>query len=248
METGHRLFARQDDAGLCRFLTYVVGEHLIDGDARFDNGAFLNDRARQKTSGLRGMNSVPDGAFMEQAVNDIDFVFERLQRHQRLAELHGRTGTLGVPMVFVHAVAHEQDGETFGKPSVAAPQAFRDSSQGKATVTPARRTVRREIRDVGFRLRMDMEFISPCGRPKKQCFGCLETRAGNDAFRRLLNRYSLASSCDRMRSIKGSSEMTSDRLSAKDAVCGRDCQVAVLAVLPDIGLNTRKTGGLDAAR
>ena len=76
MEPGHGPLTGQDHAGLQCLLPDPVGQHLVDGDARFDNRAFLDACARQQASGLRGMNSVSDGTFVEQAVNDIDLVLE----------------------------------------------------------------------------------------------------------------------------------------------------------------------------
>jgi predicted DNA-binding protein (UPF0278 family) len=48
-------------------------------------------------------------------MNYIDLVLQRFERGQRLAELHVRSRALGVPMIFVHAIPHEDDGEALRK-------------------------------------------------------------------------------------------------------------------------------------
>src|ERR1051326_6050707 len=72
----------------------------------------------------------------------------------------------------------------FGNSSGGAPHAFRDSSHGKATVTPApRRTVRREIRDAGFGVRLGMDSpFSVKGGGRSRGSDIQKLRAGNDGF------------------------------------------------------------------
>ena len=108
---GHRLLAGQHDAGLRRVLADAIGDHLVDADARLDDGALLNGRAGEQAAGLRGVNALAGGALVEQAVDHVDLVLQRLQRRQGLAELHVGARALGAPVILVHAVAHEQDAE-----------------------------------------------------------------------------------------------------------------------------------------
>ena len=113
MVSGHRLLASQNDAGLRGILADAIGDHLIHGDARFDDGALLNGRAGEQTSGLRGVNALTGGPLVEEAVNHVDLMLQRLERRQGLAELHIGARTLGAPMILVDAIAHEQNRETF---------------------------------------------------------------------------------------------------------------------------------------
>ena len=111
--SGHRLLASQNDAGLRGILADTIGDHLIHGDARFDDGALLNGRAGEQASGLRGVNALAGRPLVEQAVNHVDLMLQRLKRRQGLAELHIGSRTLGAPMILVHAIPHEQNRETF---------------------------------------------------------------------------------------------------------------------------------------
>src|SRR5207245_990328 len=70
---------------------------------------------RKQASGLWRMDSQADSALLEQAVNHVDLVLQRLERLQRLAEFHAGARTLCVPMILVYAVAHEQNRETLRK-------------------------------------------------------------------------------------------------------------------------------------
>jgi hypothetical protein len=56
---------------------------------------------------------MPTGGLVEQAVDDVDLVLDRLQGREALAELHRFTRTLGPPVIAVDAVAHEENGEPF---------------------------------------------------------------------------------------------------------------------------------------
>ena len=61
------------------------------------------------------MNADARGRLVEQAGDDVDLRLDRLQRLERLAELHLRALPLGPPVLGVDAIAHEQDGEALGK-------------------------------------------------------------------------------------------------------------------------------------
>ena len=50
----------------------LVGDHLIDRDARLDDRALLNRRAGKQAAGLRGVNALAGGALVEQAVDHVD--------------------------------------------------------------------------------------------------------------------------------------------------------------------------------
>ena len=54
-------------------------------------------RAGEQAAGLRGVNALAGGALVEEAVNHVDLVLQRLQRRQRLAELHVGARTLRRP-------------------------------------------------------------------------------------------------------------------------------------------------------
>ena len=65
-------------------------------------------RAGEQAAGLRRVNALAGGALVEQAVDHVDLVLQRLERLQRLAELHLGARALGAPVILVDAVAHEQ--------------------------------------------------------------------------------------------------------------------------------------------
>ena len=113
--TGHGLLAGQHDARLRRLFAHAVGNHLIDADAGVDDGAFRNVRAGQQTAGLGGMNSLPRERLDVETINHVDLLFERLQGRQRLREFHGRALALGAPVIFVNAIAQEDDAKTLGE-------------------------------------------------------------------------------------------------------------------------------------
>ena len=112
MISGHRLLAGQNDAGLRGVLADTTGEHLIHGDTCFDDGSLLNVRAGEQTSGLRGVNAMTDSPLVEEAVNHVDLMLQRLKRREGLAEHHIGSRALGVPMILVHSIPHEQNSET----------------------------------------------------------------------------------------------------------------------------------------
>ncbi len=112
MVSGHRLLASQNDAGLRRILPDALGDHLIHRDAGLDDGALLNVRAREQTSRLRRMNAQTGGSLVEKTVNHVDLVLQRLERRQVLLRFMSAPGTLGVPVILVHSIPHEQNRET----------------------------------------------------------------------------------------------------------------------------------------
>ena len=59
------------------------------------------------------MNALAGSPLVEEAVNHVDLVLQRLQRRQGLAELHIGARTLSAPVILVDAIAHEQNRETF---------------------------------------------------------------------------------------------------------------------------------------
>ncbi len=113
---------------------------------------FGNVRAGEQAAGLAGMNALTGQRLDIQAVDHIDLLLQRLQRRQRLAELHVGALAFGAPVILIDAVAQEHHAEALGESrrrGVSA-RACRDSSQGSAMVQPApRRTARREMRGSG---------------------------------------------------------------------------------------------------
>ena len=63
----------------------------------------------KQASGLPGVNALPGQRLDEKTIDHVDLLLQRLQRLQRLAELHGGALALGAPMIFVDAVAQEDD-------------------------------------------------------------------------------------------------------------------------------------------
>src|SRR5262249_5396626 len=53
------------------------------------------------------MNALAGKSLYVESIKNVDFLFEGLQRHQRFAELHRRTLTLGTPMILVDAAAEK---------------------------------------------------------------------------------------------------------------------------------------------
>src|SRR5690242_7132161 len=115
MESRQRLLACQRDTRLRCLLADAIREHLVDRYAGLDDGSLLDFGAVEQASRLGGMNAMPRGPLMEQAMTHIDLVLDRLERLQRLAELHLRPRTLGAPVILIHAVPHEEHGEALGK-------------------------------------------------------------------------------------------------------------------------------------
>ena len=72
----------------------------------------LNRRAGEEAAGLRRVNALARRALLEQAMNHVDLVLQRLERLQRLAELHLGARALGAPVILVDAVPHEDDAES----------------------------------------------------------------------------------------------------------------------------------------
>ena len=75
----------------------------------------LQRHAREDVARHAGVDADADGGLVEQAIDVVDLSFERLQGLEAFAELHVGAGALGPPVVAVDAVAHEEDGEAFGK-------------------------------------------------------------------------------------------------------------------------------------
>ena len=107
----HGLLAGQHDARLRRIVADAIGDHLIDADARVDDGAFRDVRAREQASGLRRVNALAGQRLHEEPVDHVDLLLQRLQRLQRLAELHGGARAFGAPMILIDAVAQEHHAE-----------------------------------------------------------------------------------------------------------------------------------------
>ena len=61
--------------------------------------------ARQKGTGLGGMDTLVGQGLDEQAVNDIDLLLQWFQRLERLAELHVGAGAFGAPVILIDAAA-----------------------------------------------------------------------------------------------------------------------------------------------
>jgi hypothetical protein len=112
---GHRLLAGKDHAGLGGVLADVVGEDLVHAGAAVDDRAFLNGDAGEEAASHGRMDAVTEGGLVVEAVDDVDFRLDWLQRGERFAQLHVCARSGGGPMVGADAVAHEHDGETLGK-------------------------------------------------------------------------------------------------------------------------------------
>jgi len=112
---GHRLLAGQHDGRLRRILTDLVRNHLVDADARMDQRALGDVLARQQAAGLGGMDALVGQGFDIQAVDDIDLLFQRLQRLQRLAELHVSARARGAPVILVDAATQEHHAKALGE-------------------------------------------------------------------------------------------------------------------------------------
>ena len=93
----------------------MAGDHLIDADAGMDDGALGDVRARQQAAGLGGMDALAGQRLDIEAVDHIDLLLERLQRLQRLAELHVGALAFGAPMILVDAAAQEHHAEALGE-------------------------------------------------------------------------------------------------------------------------------------
>ncbi len=111
----NRRLARKHKAGARRRLSDALREHLIDGHARSHDRARAERCAGQKIAGLRGMDARPDGRLVEQAVDHVDLVLQRLERLERSAQLHHAAAPARPPVVAVDAVAHDQHGEPLRK-------------------------------------------------------------------------------------------------------------------------------------
>src|SRR5437762_1908134 len=95
---------------LVRFSSsFALSFELVERDDRTDDRPLLNVCAREQTSGLRRMTSLRRRCFIEETVDDIDLLLERLERHQRFAELHFIARALCVPMILIDAIAEEDD-------------------------------------------------------------------------------------------------------------------------------------------
>ena len=75
----HRLLAGQNDARLRCILADLVRDHLIHRDAGVNNRALADVGAGQKAAGLRGVNALTGRRLVEEPVNDVDFLLQRLQ-------------------------------------------------------------------------------------------------------------------------------------------------------------------------
>jgi hypothetical protein len=60
------------------------------------------------------MNSLPRERVDVETINDVDLLFERLQRGQGLRELHVGALAFGAPVIFVNAIAQEHDAKALG--------------------------------------------------------------------------------------------------------------------------------------
>ena len=111
MIAGHRLFDRQHEARLRGVLADVARDHLVHADAAVDDRALLQRHAGQQVAGHPGMDADAGRGLVEQAVDDVDLRLDRLERLQRLAQLHRGAAALGRPGIRIDAVALEDDGE-----------------------------------------------------------------------------------------------------------------------------------------
>ena len=111
----HRLLARQHDAGLQRFLSQVIGDHLVDRDAGVDDRTSRDGRSGEQASRLRRVDALARRVLVEEAVDDVDLLLDRLERRQAQAELHVVSRSGGAPVVLVDAVAHEEHSEALGE-------------------------------------------------------------------------------------------------------------------------------------
>jgi len=130
---GHRLFASQHNGRLRRILADMARDHLVDADTGMDQCALGDLHARQQAAGLGRMDALIGQGFDIQAVNDIDLLFQGLERLQRLAELHVGAVAFGAPVIFVHAAAQEHNAETLGEIGC------RRSRQGTDRLQPGQR-------------------------------------------------------------------------------------------------------------
>ena len=112
---GHGLLASQYDTGLRRVLANRIGDHLIHGDAGTNDGSFLKVRTGKQAARLRRVDAQTDGTLVEQTINHVDFMLQRFQRRQRLAQLHGSARPFGAPMILIDAVPHEHYRKAFGE-------------------------------------------------------------------------------------------------------------------------------------
>ena len=107
----HRLFAGEHHARLQRLVADAAGDHLIDRNAGVEDRTSGNRRAGQQAAGLRRVNALAGGVLVEEAVDDVDLLLQRLERRQAQTERHVVAGSFGAPVILVHAVAHEEHGE-----------------------------------------------------------------------------------------------------------------------------------------
>ena len=74
-------------------------------------GPLCDRRAGQQAAGLRGMDALTGGVLVEEPVDHVDLLLQRLERRQAQAELHVGARSFGAPVILVHAVAHEEHRE-----------------------------------------------------------------------------------------------------------------------------------------
>ncbi len=91
------------------------GDHLIDRNGRADDGALLDRRTREQATRLSRVNALARRLFVEETFDDVDLLFDGLKNRQSLAQLHIGSGAGGAPVVFVDAVAEEQNAEALRK-------------------------------------------------------------------------------------------------------------------------------------
>ena len=109
-----RLLTAQDQAGLHRLFTQMVGKHLIHADPTLERRPFLQRSTGKQVSRLPGMNAHPSSVLVEKARDDIHLSPVWSKRFETFSQDHPLLALLGPEVVLVHTIGHEQGRKPFG--------------------------------------------------------------------------------------------------------------------------------------